>query len=172
MMPRTWLTADTHFHHRRVIDLCSRPFSDVAEMHETMVSRWNAIVGRSDVVWHLGDFAWRDRDGEAAAIFSRLSGRKHLVVGNHDGDAVRALPWESQQQMAQVVVDGQRLHLCHYPLLEWQGFHRGAWHLFGPVHGAVEGVGASLDVGVDEWDFGPVSLDDVRRRLRERGRIE
>ncbi|WP_158871364.1 metallophosphoesterase family protein [Antarcticirhabdus aurantiaca] len=161
----TFFTADTHFGHARIVDLSRRPFEGVVEMREALIRNWNAVVRESDDVWHLGDFAYRATAGEAERVFERLNGRKHLVVGNHDGEATCALPWASVQPAAEIAVDGQRLFLAHYPMLEWPGYWRQAVHLFGHVHGNRAGVGRSCDVGVDAWGYRPVRLSEVLRRI-------
>jgi len=53
----TFLTADTHLGHGRLVESGSRPFADVSAMDEAIVARWNAVVGHDDDVWHLGDFS-------------------------------------------------------------------------------------------------------------------
>ena len=55
-----FFTGDTHFAHRRIIELAKRPFTTVEEMDEVMIKRWNAVVTANDVVYHLGDLAWTD----------------------------------------------------------------------------------------------------------------
>ena len=54
---RIWFTADSHISHRNIIKYCKRPFSDVEEMNETLISNWNKVVGKDDFVFHLGDFS-------------------------------------------------------------------------------------------------------------------
>lgn len=163
-MPKTFFTADTHFGHARIIPLCKRPHHDVEEMDRMLISDWNHVVRPEDTVWHLGDFAYRNKQ-EVASYFHRLPGTKHLVTGNHDSAATLALPWASVSQIAETVVDGTRIIMCHYPMLEWQGFHRGALHLFGHVHGSRQGEPGSLDVGVDACGYRPLTLDQIRRRM-------
>jgi len=68
--------------------------------------------------------------------------------------------------MATTEVDGQRVTLCHYPMKTWPRASRGAIHLFGHMHGRLKGTAHSLDVGVDVWEFRPVRLDEIMRRLR------
>lgn len=82
-MSRIWFIADTHFNHKNIIDYCSRPFADVAEMNETIITNWNSVVQPRDCVWMLGDFCL----GSAAVMRSlveRLNGHKNLIIGNHD----------------------------------------------------------------------------------------
>ena len=57
----TFFTSDHHFGHRRIIDYCGRPYAHVDEMDEALIANWNARVGHSDVVYHLGDFTLKTR---------------------------------------------------------------------------------------------------------------
>lgn len=59
--------------------------------------------------------------------------------------------------------------LCHYQMTVWDRSHYGAWHLFGHSHGSTSPMGLAFDVGVDAWDYRPVSLDRVIWAMRERG---
>jgi calcineurin-like phosphoesterase family protein len=83
MANEVWFTSDTHFGHRNILEYEKegRPFSDVEEMNETLISNWNETVSPKDIVWHLGDFAFGRVNIELA---SRLHGKKRLVMGNHD----------------------------------------------------------------------------------------
>ncbi|MEE2951832.1 MAG: metallophosphoesterase [Pseudomonadota bacterium] len=162
-MTRTFFTADNHFGHAGVIDMCARPFKSVGRMDSEMVARWNAVVTPGDTVWHLGDFAYKMPLDDAHKIFKMLNGRKHLVVGNHDKATVKTWAWESVHELKEIALDGRRVVLCHYPLAEWPGFFRDSIHLFGHVHGARTIPGA-VDVGVDCWDFRPVTLDEILAR--------
>ena len=83
-----FFTADQHFGHGGALGFYRRPFASVAEMDAAMVARWNNAVGREDEVWHLGDFAWRQKPDRIAALLATLHGRKHLVTGNNDDEAV------------------------------------------------------------------------------------
>lgn len=164
----TFFTADTHFGHAGL--LRSRPFGTIAEHDEALVARWNARVDRDDEVWHLGDFTCGLGREQCAALFARLAGTKRLVSGNHDSNRVLGLPWvEPPMDHARIVVTKasgatERLYLSHYPMRSWPGLFRGVRHLFGHTHAALAGTSLSCDVGVDAWDFTPVSIDEVVAR--------
>lgn len=32
-----WVTSDTHFSHKNIIEYCNRPFKDIYHMNETLV---------------------------------------------------------------------------------------------------------------------------------------
>jgi calcineurin-like phosphoesterase family protein len=139
-------------------------------MNTAMIERWNAVIQPKDEVWHLGDFAYKSAR-PVQGIFSELNGHKHLILGNHDAPKTRTLPWASVSEMKEVLVDGQRIFLCHYPMLSWPAMNRGSVHLHGHVHGNSRGPARSIDVGVDDWDFRPVSLPEILERIDQR-RVE
>lgn len=157
-----YFTADTHFGHAGALALYRRPFASVDTMNRAMVERWNATVGPDDEVWHLGDFALRMTPEAIAALLGSLNGRKHLVTGNNDPPVVAALPgWHSVQPFQELVVDGRRLVLCHYALRTWNGMAKGALNLHGHSHGRLKPMPRQKDVGVDVWDFRPVTLEQL-----------
>jgi calcineurin-like phosphoesterase family protein len=159
-----YFTSDHHFGHTNIIRHCSRPFADADEMNREMTKRWNERVKNGDLVYHLGDFAFR---GNNPAVYrAGLNGRIVLILGNHDKrkDVMRA-GFETIYDMAQVSVDGTLLVLCHYAMRVWNKSHHGALHLYGHSHGTLPGTAQSLDVGVDCWDFRPVTLTEIKERL-------
>jgi calcineurin-like phosphoesterase family protein len=160
-----WFTSDTHFGHDSIRRLVGRPFATVEEMDATIIARWNAVVAPDDTVWHLGDFCYRNAAAPEHYV-RRLNGRIHLVAGNHDRVTVRDWShlFESVQQLAVLEAGGKSIVLCHYPLREWDKAYRGAWHLFGHVHGTLDAAphGFSLDCGVDSHAYRPISIEDIR----------
>jgi len=77
-----FVCADTHFWHDRVIMYERRPWSNLNEMHEDMISRWNSVVNKSDTVYLLGDASLGNKKN-TTSIISRLRGNKILIMGNH-----------------------------------------------------------------------------------------
>lgn len=61
-----------------------------------------------------------------------------------------------------------KVTLSHYPMASWEASYHGAWHLHGHSHNQYDGGGFMLDVGVDRWDFAPVSLREVRTFMATR----
>jgi calcineurin-like phosphoesterase family protein len=81
-----FFTSDTHFGHENIIEYCNRPFVNAKQMDDELISSWNRVVEKDDIVYHLGDFTL---GGEyaAKAYFRQLNG-KIFVLGNiwhHDG---------------------------------------------------------------------------------------
>jgi calcineurin-like phosphoesterase family protein len=162
-----YFTSDTHFGHGGALGLYRRPFASVAAMNKALVERWNETVGPDDEVWHLGDFAIRQRLPVVADLLVRLNGRKHLVAGNNDPPETRELKgWESVQSYVEIEVDGVSLVLCHYPFRSWRGMGKGWVNLHGHSHGRLKPQPRQFDVGVDVRGFRPVMLDEILHNRR------
>jgi calcineurin-like phosphoesterase family protein len=160
-----FFTSDTHFGHAGGLALYRRPFASVAEMNAAMVARWNETVGADDEVWHLGDFAVGIRPAAAGDWLRSLHGRKHLVTGNNDPAEGFGFPeWASVQPYAEIVVEETPLVLCHYAFRSWNGMRKGAFNLHGHSHGRMKPLPRQADVGVDGWDFRPVTVAEIVRR--------
>jgi calcineurin-like phosphoesterase family protein len=135
-------------------------------MDAAMVARWNEVVHPNDDVWHLGDFALKIRAAEAGALLRSLNGRKHLVTGNNDPPETIGLgEWSSVQAYAEITVDLHRLVLCHYAFRTWNGMAKGALNLHGHSHGRLKPLPRQTDVGVDCWDFRPITVTQTRGAL-------
>lgn len=78
-----FVTADTHFNHKNIIDYCNRPFDSVENMNRILIDNWNSVVKNDDLVLHLGDFGFGSKE-ELTEICKKLNGRKILIYGNHD----------------------------------------------------------------------------------------
>ena len=125
--------SDLHFGHANIIKLCNRPFADVSDMNETLIARWNGKVTGSDTVYIVGDLFFRMAD-DPAAVLSRLKGKKHLIVGNHDKtwlprvDAAKY--FKSVQPILTFAAPEGKITLCHYPMLCFEG----RYHIYGHIH--------------------------------------
>lgn len=163
-MMRAWFTADLHFGHRAILKYTDRPFSDLDDMKMHIVSMWNRHIRHSDDVYVLGDFTFEKKQ-EALDTFHALNGRKHLIVGNHDGDPTRKLPWETVSHIKTFRGEDVRIVMCHYPMLTWNNAHHGALHIHGHSHGNINHLNAHttrFDVGIDNHpDLRPFSLEEL-----------
>lgn len=164
---RTFYVADNHWLSSSIIKFCNRPFETTRQMDKAMIDAWNNAVGPKDRVIFVGDFA--DSRAEAkdiAAIFRKLNGSKWLVPGNHDHAATLKLGWAGVKETLAIKDGDDKVFACHYPLRSWPGRgYRDVLHVFGHVHGRMAGTTDSCDVGVDCWDFRPVTLDEIKLRM-------
>jgi calcineurin-like phosphoesterase family protein len=164
-----YVTSDNHFGHSGARTLYRRPFASVADMDRQMIARWNALVKPHDEIWHLGDFAVHQTPERVASLLSELHGRKHLVAGNNDDAGVTGCAgWMSVQAYAEVTFDGRMFVLCHYPFRTWRNMGKGGINLHGHSHGRLKPQTRQFDVGVDVWDFQPVSFAVLAGRTKAR----
>ena len=154
-----YFTSDMHFGHRNIINLCQRPFSSAEEMDNCMIQNWNNTIKNNDEVYILGDIAWGDTDD----YLKQLNGKKYLVKGNHDKiQSSEYLRWIKDYH--EFKYNGVRIILCHYPIEEWNGYFRGSVHLHGHQHNHIPVTAdRRIDVGVDAWNFCPVSIERLIR---------
>ena len=152
-----WFTADQHFDHKNIIRLCGRPFNSVEEMNDTLVQNWNNVVANDDTIYVLGDFAWKN----PSPYIEELNGNTAFIIGGHDKKL-------TGEKLLEVQIDQQWFVLCHYPLYSWNKEYYGSIHLHGHNHNSpIEYKRNRINVGVDMWDFYPVSLNDILKLKKE-----
>lgn len=179
-----YFTADPHLGHKNIISHCSRPFSTTDEMDEALISSWNQRVTENDEIYILGDLMFFC--SEPQSYLERLSGRKHLIMGNHDSVWMRRMEsrvkknipgarpasdfFESIRDMNEITLEsGEKLVLCHYPMMSWNGLAGGSWLIFGHIHNSTDapywpllrGMERALNAGVDVNDFRPVTFCEL-----------
>jgi len=166
-----YFTADLHFYHGNVIKHAKRPFADAAEMNRALIRNWNQTVSTEDEVYILGDVTMKGA-GYAMEALTQLHGRKYLVKGNHDGFAEQAsfdlsiFKWIKDYH--ELKYQNELFMLFHYPIQEWNGLHRGAYHLHGHQHNHADYNEANraqglrcYDIGVDANRYLPVGIHDL-----------
>lgn len=185
-MATDWFTADWHFNHTRIIELCERPFKTVSHMNETIIRNHNELVAPGDNVYVLGDVALGNID-EMPRLVQRMNGRKFLIPGNHDrcwqgNRRVRGIDTQRYIDAGFEILAGTALYtggsrpyqwlVCHFPP---QGDSHGEdrfpwwrpkpgpneWVVHGHTHDNIQVVGHNIHVGVDAWDFKPVNVDEI-----------
>jgi len=162
-----FLTADTHFGHAGICTFLNadgtkvRPWTDVAEMDEELVKRWNEVVKPTDKVYHLGDVVISRK---ALAILGRLNGDKVLIKGNHDIFKVSDYLKYFRDIRSYHVTD--KLILSHIPIHpDSKGRFRGNVH--GHLHGrALEDTWYQC-VCVEHTDYRPIAFEEIQRRANK-----
>jgi calcineurin-like phosphoesterase family protein len=131
-------------------------------MTEGIIKNWNETVKDEDTVYVIGDFSFCNKT-KTQEVFNSLKGTKILIKGNHDHKATLELPWKSVHDQFLLKYKDVFIWLCHYPSSSWERSYHGSWHLFGHVHnqGTYWANGLSCDVGMDLWDYKPVSFDTI-----------
>lgn len=189
-MSQVFLIGCTHFGHeamygfRRQNGEKVRPFANAAEGDEFMVEKWNATVGKGDKIYVMGDVAFHRKDLE---ILRRLNGQKILIKGNHDNldigvytkffKDVRATHRLADEVLSHIPIHPQSLYR-HKTGGYWTNIHA---HLH--AEAVMEEDDGSFDdlmrsnrtedpryfsVCVERIGYTPISLDEVRDRIRKR----
>lgn len=133
--------SDLHFGHEAVIGFDGRPFANVEIMDRLMIQAWNDRIDKNSQVYILGDFAFHN-EKPYSWYLKQLKGQKHLIVGNHcrkmlkDDEAMSY--FVSVDRYLEITDDQKRIILSHFPIAEWNGFHRNSWHIFGHIHGRTD----------------------------------
>ena len=177
-----FFTSDLHLGHERIIDLCGRPFASVKDMNDTIIDNWNLRVKPDDTVFVLGDVALGKID-ETLPLVGLLNGHKLLVPGNHDRcwsghKKVRPADYVRYRNVGFQILPNQtyyqRWQLCHFPTSgdsytddrypEYRPhIADNEWLIHGHVHNMWKVLNQQINVGVDVWDFFPVSESQIRQ---------
>jgi calcineurin-like phosphoesterase family protein len=176
---KTFLISDTHFGHANICVFTKsdgtkvRPFNSADEMDEVMIERWNAMVGKDDKVYHLGDVAIPKK---SLNLLEKLNGRKILIKGNHD---IHKL-----SDYSKFFSDIRAFHVLNGCVLSHVPLHPSSLGKFGcNIHGHLHGnyVRRESDIGglerdpnfinvcVEHTNYTPILLEDVFERISLQG---
>ncbi|HXP53189.1 MAG TPA: hypothetical protein VN922_24815, partial [Bacteroidia bacterium] len=165
-----FFTSDLHFCHSNIIKYCNRPFDNVDEMNEGLISNYNDIVKPWDTVYYLGDISFAKNFERVTEHIGQLNGEKILIYGNHDHLFRKDYPklFNSCWDYYELRENKQLYVLSHYPFFSWNKAYHGSFHFHGHCHGSIdnENVGRNrYDVGVDSNNYHPVSLEEIVAKI-------
>jgi calcineurin-like phosphoesterase family protein len=165
----TFITSDLHFSHRNSINFCPLTrgkFKDIEELNQYIISEWNQKVRKDDLTYILGDVAFCSGQ-DAAKLLAQCNGRKILIIGNHDRKNLKDYNFQQAfseiHEYLEVVFNGVRVCLFHFPIMDFNQQHRGSVHLHGHLHQNLSGL-EKYRVRNVGWDYtGRVVslLDDI-----------
>ena len=119
-MNKIWFVSDLHFCHDRPFLYEPRGFSSIEEMNEQIIKNINEVVDGEDDLYILGDCFLNDNE-KGMECMKRLSGRKHIIWGNHCTDARKELMIKEGficHGYADIIkINGYHFYLSHYPTI-------------------------------------------------------
>ena len=138
-------------------------------MNKRIIHNWNSRVKKEDTVFHLGDFCFRNSNetrGEginknANYWLSKLNGRIIIIGGNHDKNNSMNTPIRT----IELIYGGKNILLLHNPD-EFSKADMKDYDLLlcGHVHEAWKVLNKKIvNVGVDVWNFMPISFEEIIR---------
>ncbi len=112
----TFITSDWHIGHAKSIEFDNRPFANCEQMHEALITRFNATVPTNGITYFLGDMG--GKVAEVKAVIDRLNGTKVLILGNHDGGINRGYNsgFDVVLHGAHFYIGEHRVSMSHCPL--------------------------------------------------------
>lgn len=180
-----WFTADLHLSHKNILDIEGRPAPNgtIESHNELLIQLYNQCVAPADTAYILGDFAFTNTSKRNEFI-ARMNGRKIFVVGNHDS---RGGGFDYGFNFAcyemKLRINGQMVTLSHYPFRRrWyhklMGKYDGRyeerrprrdtdWLIHGHVHRGWKILDGQINVGVDAWNYRPVSMDTIYKIMNK-----
>lgn len=172
-----WVSSDWHIGHSRILEYCSRPFSDVNHMNEALIKNWNECVKPDDTTIVLGD-CFMGQIENIDKYMPRLCMGKYSILrsGNHDkGKRHKLLEKyfnEIHDETATIYYNGKAFLITHNPKdVKYLDLANDEYLLYGHVHdNAPTGYDKetrSFHVGVDTNNYRPVDLDEICRQIDE-----
>jgi calcineurin-like phosphoesterase family protein len=177
---RLWFTSDYHLGHKLILDYCNRPFKTLDEMNKQIIKRHNERVNPEDTVFHIGDFCFKSANdrGNGQNIkydywLSQLNGNIILLQGNHDlhnsvKTKIQSIIIKIGKQYIELVHDPE--HISGRTNIALVGHVHQNWECKRIVKGC--SFIDCVNVGVDVFDFKPVTWEEILKRLHQWRRKE
>ena len=156
-----FMSSDLHLNHKNIIRYCDRPFKNVNDMNNTLVSNWNKMINPHDTVYYLGDLSFRNHTEYWKSL---LNGRIIYIKGNHD--RFRAYPYKF------IIYADMDFFLTHNPQNK---ISNQIWTIHGhshnnPHHPLINHEDKTINVSCDVTNYTPINMDSIIDMIRRRNR--
>jgi calcineurin-like phosphoesterase family protein len=165
MMRKVFLISDLHLGHKGIVSFMTedgiskmRPWNDVDEMNEILVSNWNSVVKSQDLVYNLGDVSLNKR---YLPLLDRMNGEKRLILGNHDRFSISEYQKYFTKIYGSLKLD--KFILTHYPvdinsIPDWC-----LANVHGHIHEKESPSNKHFNISVEKIDYTPIALDRIKQ---------
>ena len=201
----TFFSADFHFSHKNIIFYCQErlrflnpeevaayhlskdnnldvrkvnvSWDSVKRMNDAIIDNINVVVQKNDNLRILGDFCFVRKDKNKANYFrDRINCLNvDFITGNHDRKDIIGSLFDSYEKIEEISIFGQKIVMCHFPMLSWNQKERGSWMLHGHCHNNMDNwknehmpKAKILDVGVDGHNFKPWSFEEIKEYMKKK----
>lgn len=194
----TFFISDMHFGHSNIIEYSDRPFKDLDEMAKAIINNCNNVVNHDDLLYIAGDAVMGVRHKNLPVmhhlhgfkvLFPGNHDDCHPMYSEKKNFTEKV---ELYKQYFDDILDASQPHpvedhylLSHFPynfeeedyigrdFSKWEPKDEGKILLHGHVHNTwkykLSDLGTPMiNVGVDVWDFTPVSMDQIEALIREK----
>ncbi len=161
-----WFTSDWHLGHKNILSFDKRPYKTLKEMSTELIKNINKLVEQNDILYVLGDVAYKINDITQIEIFLNriICENIILILGNHD----KFKPFEYVDVGFQSVHTSLKVEdyiLVHDPAIA--GCMSGTKFICGHVHRLFTVLDNVLNVSCCVWDYKPISLDNIKYYLEK-----
>jgi len=144
-------------------------------MNEGLIKRWNDRVKPEDTIFHIGDFCFKNslNRGEGINIKAsdwkkRLNGNIIFIKGNHDRNntvktRIQSLVLNLDNHYINLVHDSARANVSYE--INLTGHVHNAWEIKRIKQGY--SFTDCINVGVDVWNYYPVTYDEIKARYKK-----
>lgn len=160
-----YITSDLHLNHFNIIKYTNRPFKTLNEMNDTIINNWNSKISNNDTVYILGDFCFKNTND----FVNKLNGKDlFLLRGDHDSSSQSYNKLKIVDRILTLEINKYPIVLSHWAFRVWWKSHYNSIMLYGHSHGKLEPIGKSHDVGVDNNNFYPWSIDEIFELMKNK----
>jgi calcineurin-like phosphoesterase family protein len=168
-----FITSDTWFGREQILNIGNRyKFSSLSKMNDTLIKNWNKKVSNSDIVIHLGNFAWDPKTADE--VLKKLNGNIIFIEGNEDDALLEVCDSFSNVTLLKdqiIELPDFDSVLCHYPLDDWNGKSTGTLHFHGHTifsHKTDLSLMNRINVCTDFWNYSPITYSTIKEFINEK----
>lgn len=158
-MSRVFFTSDWHCAHKNIVNF-DKNFKSAGERFEFLCDKYSHTVRKNDTVYFHGDMIF---DRKTFDIFSKLQGRKILILGNHCTDGKNRVSIAEQCEVFDGIhglISYKKTWLSHAPIHPDE--LRGKCCIHGHTHSYHINDDRYLNVCVENWNYTPVSAHTIK----------
>jgi len=161
---KVFVTSNLQLGRPNAIKKYKRPFKDVEEMNRSIIQNWNRVVSNSDIVYHIGNFAWDPKIAQDS--ISALNGTIRFIEAEHDEaimflDEKQMLPKDSKVVEQIEVLEDFESTLSYWPMQAWPKKDLGYYSIIGYSSDKYKSDPKKhiINVCADLWDYTPQDLE-------------
>jgi len=155
-----WFTSDWHLGHKSCLQFDKRPYKNLNEMNIGLIRNINNLVRDDDILYILGDVAFKVGNTELIASFLNKINcqRKILILGNHDKFNPFAYVEAGFESVHTSLEVGDYI-LIHDPAVA--GTMKYRKFICGHVHKLFRKLNNVINVSCCMWEYLPVSKKQI-----------
>jgi calcineurin-like phosphoesterase family protein len=146
----------------------TRGFEDETQMNGHIVSCWNKVVKKKDLVIVLGDITMEKT--KYYSILNSLNGLKTIILGNHDEPNHVPELLKYVNKVAGMIDYKKEFILTHCPIHPSQLEYRYSYNIHGHIHSEVIDDPRYINVCAENIDYTPKTLEELLE-LNKNGKI-